>query len=82
MGPSWRSSPSACWCPVRPGDPGDYGLLVAVASPGSFVEAELVRARLVAHGVRATLAPTNQGPKVLVFRDEERAARALLRGPQ
>ena len=66
----------------RTGDPGDYGLLVTVAAPASFAEAELIRARLVGLGIRATLAPTTQGPRVLVFPDEARTARALLRGPR
>lgn len=63
----------------RAGAPDEYGLLVAVASPSSFAEAELLRARLVGRGVRATLAPTTQGPRVLVFPDEADKARALLR---
>jgi hypothetical protein len=41
-----------------------------------------MRAALVEHGVRATLAPTTDGPRVLVFADEARAARAVLRGPR
>lgn len=68
--------------PPRAGGERDYGLLVPVASPPTFVEAELLRSRLVDHGVRATLAPTTDGPRVLVFAEEERAARAVLRGPR
>ncbi len=64
--------------PIRPGDPDDYGLLVTVATAENFVEAELIRMRLVQQGVRATLAPTTAGPRVLVFPQEERAARAIL----
>jgi hypothetical protein len=63
----------------RPGSPSEYGLLVAVAEPSTFAEAELIRARLVGHGVRATLAPTTEGPRVLVFGEEASVARALLR---
>lgn len=66
----------------RAGGERDYGLLVPVASPATFVEAEMIRALLVDHGVRATLAPTTDGPRVLVFAEEEKAARAVLRGPQ
>lgn len=66
----------------RVGAPDDYGLLVPVAAPASFAEAELIRARLEGVGIRATLAPTTQGPRVLVFPDEARTARALLRGPR
>jgi hypothetical protein len=65
--------------PPRIGAPGEYGLLVEVAAPATFAEAELIRSRLAGSGVRATLAPTTQGPRVLVFPDEERVARALLR---
>jgi len=54
---------------------------VPVATPATFVEAELIRSQLVGAGIRATLAPTVQGPRVMVFREEERIARALLRGP-
>ena len=66
--------------PSRPGAETEYGLLVPVASPPTFVEAEMIRARLVEAGVRATLAPTTMGPRVMVFPEEEQAARALLRG--
>lgn len=57
----------------------EYGLLVAVAEPATFVEAEMVRRTLVDAGITATLAPTTEGPRVLVFPRDERAARALLR---
>lgn len=77
---TFRRGSSLVAPPPRPGAPDDYGLLVPVASPSTFAEAEVIRARLVGHGVRATLAPTTDGPRVLVFRDEARVARALLRG--
>lgn len=78
---AFRRGSSLVAAPPRPGAPDDYGLLVAVAAPSSFAEAELIRARLVGYGVRATLAPTTEGPRVLVFHEEARVARALLRGP-
>lgn len=65
--------------PPRQGSEDEYGLLVPVASPSSFVEAEMIRARLVDAGIRATLAPTTSGPRVMVFPKEEGIARALLR---
>ncbi|GAA4345789.1 hypothetical protein GCM10023145_02850 [Angustibacter luteus] len=79
---TFRRGSSLVAAPPRSGSPDDYGLLVAVAEPPSFAEAELIRARLAAQGVRATLAPTTEGPRVMVFRDEARVARALLRGPR
>ncbi|MDQ1626034.1 MAG: hypothetical protein QOJ49_1532 [Actinomycetota bacterium] len=60
------------------GAAGEYGLLVPVAAPGSFIEGELLRRRLEDAGIRATLVPTAEGPRVMVFPDTERVARALL----
>jgi hypothetical protein len=65
--------------PVRPGHEDDYGALVPVAAPGSVIEAELLRRKLVDAGIRATLARTVEGPRVLVFPEEAKTARALLR---
>jgi hypothetical protein len=61
------------------GRPGEYGLLVPVAEPPTFVEAEIMRRRLAEAGLRATLAPTTDGPRVLVFPEDVKAARVVLR---
>ncbi|ROP43861.1 hypothetical protein EDC03_1457 [Pseudokineococcus lusitanus] len=66
---------------ARQGAPEDYGLLVAVAEPATFVEAEVLRRRLEDEGLRATLAPTTEGPRVLVFPRDAEVARAVLRRP-
>jgi hypothetical protein len=63
----------------RAGGEGEYGLLVPVAEPATFVEAEVMRRRLVDAGLRATLAPTTDGPRVLVFPEDVRNARLVLR---
>lgn len=65
----------------RQGDPSQYGLLVTVAAPSTFVEAEMQRRMLEAAGVRATLASTVEGPRVMVFPKDASVARALLRSP-
>lgn len=62
----------------QPGAPTDYGLLVSVASPGSFVEAEIQRATLAGAGLKATVATTTDGPRLMVFAADEKAARTLL----
>jgi hypothetical protein len=62
------------------GGSGEYGLLVPVAAPGTFVEGEMLRRRLEDAGLRATLVTTSEGPRVMVFPEDERVARALLRG--
>lgn len=62
-----------------PGAVEDYGMLVPVASPATFVEAELLRQRLLAHSIRATLAPTTAGPRVMVWPKDADIAREVLR---
>jgi len=60
------------------GPASDYGLLVAVSSPRSAAQAQQQAARLVAAGLRATVAPTTDGPRVMVFAGDVDAARAVL----
>lgn len=62
----------------RSGTPTDYGLLVSVATPPTYVEGELLRRALERRGVRATLAQTLEGPRLMVFPDDEDRARELL----
>jgi hypothetical protein len=78
----WASTPGRSLVAGRPrrGAPEDYGLLVPVASPRTDAEAEQLRRRLLAAGIPATVAPTTQGPRLLVFPRDEQAARALVSG--
>jgi hypothetical protein len=64
--------------PTRPGGPRDYGLLVPVASPVTYIEGEMVRRSLEDAGLRATLAQTNDGPRVMVWPEDLERARNLL----
>ncbi len=64
---------------VIPGGEGDYGSLVAVASPSNHIEGEILRQRLIAVGIKATLTQTKVGPRIFVFPEEESAARAHLK---
>lgn len=63
----------------RSGPSTDYGLLVPVASPGNYVEGEILRRRLEDAGLRANLATTLDGPRVLVWPADLERAQALLR---
>jgi hypothetical protein len=65
--------------PRKVGDVGEYGLLTSVAEPKNHIEGEILRQKLLASGVKATLVQTRQGPKVMVFADEVRVAEAILR---
>jgi hypothetical protein len=55
-----------------------YGLLVAVASPPTDEDGEMLRVMLEQHGIRATLATTVDGPRLMVFQADERKARRLI----
>lgn len=64
--------------PTR-GNEDEYGLLVTVAAPRTFIEAEVLRRTLEDADIRATLAPTVQGPRIMVFPEDASVARALLK---
>ena len=62
----------------RPGTSEEYGLLVPVAAPATYVEGEILRRRLEDSGVRANLATTLDGPRVMVWPSDEARAREML----
>ena len=67
--------------PPRSGRPDEYGLLVPITAPQTATEAEDALDRLERGGVRATLADTSSGPRLMVFADDEARARMLLAQP-
>ena len=62
----------------KAGSENDYGSLIPVASPLNHIEGEIIRQKLVAVGIKATLTHTKDGPRIFVFPKEESAARAHL----
>lgn len=64
--------------PSQAGSQGAYGLLVSIASPSTYVEGEVLRRTLLDAGLRATLATTTEGPRLMVFGSDERTARQVL----
>jgi hypothetical protein len=62
----------------RMGHSNEYGLLVAISAPGTYIEAEVMRRRLEDAGIRAALITTADGPRVMVFPENEIVARQLL----
>lgn len=64
--------------PPRPGLADDYGLLVEVSRPATFIEGEFLRQRLEGQGIRANLATTLEGPRVMVWPSDEARARNVL----
>ena len=65
--------------PSRVGNDDEYGLLQVVAAPGNHIEGEMLKQKLLEHGIKATLTQTKQGPRILVFPNEVKAAQAILR---
>jgi hypothetical protein len=63
----------------RAGLDSEYGTLVAVAKPTNHIEGEVLRQKLIAVGIKATLTQTKEGPRIFVFPEEESAARAHLK---
>jgi hypothetical protein len=64
---------------AKAGNENEYGTLIPVASPLNHIEGEIVRQKLIAVGIKATLAHTKDGPRIFVFPQEESAARAHLK---
>ena len=60
------------------GSEDDYGLLKVVTSPKNHIEGEMLRQKLLSVGIKATLSQTNTGPKILVFEEDLKIARATL----
>jgi hypothetical protein len=51
-----------------------------VATPPTAADAELLRTTLEDNGIRATVATTDEGPRLMVFRADETTARRLVAG--
>lgn len=75
---TFRRGASLVAAPGKPGKADEYGVLVPVASPPSYADGEMWRRHLEAHGIRANLAQTKDGPRLLVWPDDESAARTML----
>jgi hypothetical protein len=75
---AFRRGSSVVAAPARPGKDAEYGLLSPVSTPGSYVEGEMQRRTLEDAGIRATLATTLDGPRVMVWPQDADRARSLL----
>ena len=60
------------------GSEDEYGLLQVAASPKNHIEGEMLRQKLIAVGIKATLSQTKSGPKLLVFEKDLKIAKATL----
>ncbi len=65
--------------PPKPGSTDEYGLLVVASIPSTYIEGEIQRRTLEDAGLRANLANTLDGPRVMVWPAELEKAQALLK---
>jgi hypothetical protein len=65
----------------KPGHEDEYGLLVPVASPSTYIEGEQMRLKLEASGIRGSLVSTTDGIRLMVFDQDASIARAILKAP-
>lgn len=63
-----------------PGAESEYGMLTPIASPANYIDGEILRRRLEDAGIRANLAATLDGPRVMVWPQDEQRARQVLTG--
>lgn len=77
----WAYKPGASLVekPVRPSSTDNYGMLVPVAHPVNYADGEVLRRTLEDANIKATLAFTVEGPRVMVFPRDEAIARATLK---
>lgn len=64
---AFRRGVSVVAAPGKPGTPNEYGVLVPVASPTTYIEGEIMRRQLESQGIRSNLAQTVEGPRLLVW---------------
>ncbi len=60
------------------GSEDQYGLLKVAHSPKNHIEGEIMRQKLIAVGIKATLSQTKDGPRILVFEKDLKIAKATL----
>lgn len=65
--------------PPKPGSTDEYGLLVVASIPSTYIEGEIQRRTLEDAGLRANLANTLDGPRVMVWPADLAKAQALLK---
>ena len=63
----------------KAGNPDEYGMLVPIASPSNYIEGEVLRRSLVDAGLRASLAQTNDGPRIMVWPKDVEVAKQVLK---
>jgi hypothetical protein len=64
--------------PIKAGKKDQYGLLSPLPTPSNYIEAQMALQKLVDSNIKATLTQTLDGPQIMVFEKDLRAATAIL----
>ena len=65
--------------PDQAGKKDQYGLLVALPTPKNYIEAEMLKQKLLAADIRVNLTQTFDGPALMVFEKDFKIAQAVLK---
>ena len=65
--------------PIKAGRKDQYGLLKPLPTPSNYIEAQIALQKLVDSNIKATLTQTLDGPQLMVFEKDLRAATAILK---
>lgn len=65
--------------PSPPADPEQYGMLVPIAFPNNYADGEILRKKLIDSNIKATLTFTIDGPRILVWPEDENLARQIIK---
>ena len=65
--------------PIKAGKKDQYGLLKPLPTPTNYIEAQMSLQKLVDSNIKATLTQTLDGPQLMVFEKDLRAASAILK---
>ena len=65
--------------PIRAGKKDQYGLLVALPTPKNYIEAEMLKQKLIAAEIKVNLTQTYDGPALMVFERDFKIAQAVLK---
>ena len=64
---------------VSAGKKDQYGLLVALPTPKNYIEAEMLKQKLIAAEIKVNLTQTYDGPALMVFELDFKIAQAVLK---
>jgi hypothetical protein len=65
--------------PIRASNKDQYGLLKPLPTSSNYIEAQMALQKLIDSNIKATLTQTLDGPQLMVFEKDVRAATAILK---